>query len=500
MDSWHALTLGKYDPQNRYIGLDFRRLFLDPLKAHATMAHESSHAVMSNYDFGQAARNIFNVLSHAEHLTEEQKEAIRRALMEEQFFVQEGLATFMEIGHLAYTKGNSFALDWAEKHLNPDYKKRFDQVRHAAECPPAFAPTFDVFALSNRYRGSYIAKLGEIALETGLRQDLVEQDLLRDGSRLVEYLQQPENNPNARLWALMKVIRCKPWLLIKSTEEIARAAGVRFRPFATSQQVADFLTYITSFTRNPRKFLASDIKETGTGEQQFLEAMESAVIGNINLDLHLTAEKLRDPADLLHYADVIDVVFVSQTIILHHTGQIPIIHLLAFRKTGEKYIIHLPREEAIEILNTNLKNATMLIKQGGFDLNANQGTVSPALRHPEIVLYNRPQDLNVPLADFVTRNPAAAFSYGYMGATADHPFQTIIVKVADQYPLHIANGFWNKHIDQVIDTMGVGAIAMKRADMGALSRPINDFLSVMGLPWDIDWVKTMLDGTQVFNR
>ena len=59
---WFDLNLGQYDLAERWVGLDYKELFLDPVLADITYAHEVSHAVMAlQSDFGQATNVIFKL-------------------------------------------------------------------------------------------------------------------------------------------------------------------------------------------------------------------------------------------------------------------------------------------------------------------------------------------------------------------------------------------------------------------------------------------------------
>src|SRR6266496_2891787 len=98
---WSHSTLGKFDISEQWIGLDFRNLFLDPLRAETTLIHEMTHSLIGQTtEMGQAMQNITFFMPKFEHLTPEQKDEIHACLMKGQTFSQEGFATFMEMQQL----------------------------------------------------------------------------------------------------------------------------------------------------------------------------------------------------------------------------------------------------------------------------------------------------------------------------------------------------------------------------------------------------------------
>lgn len=119
---WHNTILGKYSPEDRWMGLDFRNLFLDPLATKLTHIHELTHSVLSRTtDFGQATEVIYQLLPKMKHLKSEDKDLIRSSLRNAQISTQEGSACLMELLRLKSEIGKREAFKWAEKHFTPTY-------------------------------------------------------------------------------------------------------------------------------------------------------------------------------------------------------------------------------------------------------------------------------------------------------------------------------------------------------------------------------------------
>ena len=495
MNGWDELTLGHYDIEGRYIGLDYRQLFLDPVRAEITLAHEASHSVMAEFDIGQGARNIVQVLPYVTHLTDSERNSIRKALRDSQLFVQEGFATYMEIGRLSAISGKAHALRWADQYLHPEYKERFDKLKFA-------------FELSYKYKEAFTSKLSYIALETGFRKHVFKNDLLKTGAKMTDYLESENTNPNKRLQKLLAIVRVKPWILMKEQAVIAELAGVDFYPPTTKEEVAEFLNYISALTPSPRRYAPSEIGETPSGEKLFANAFENTMVRNINLDLATTAEAILNIEDFLHYADVVEAIFVTEAgknlaykTLEPKTNPDHEIAFLAFCKTGEKYMTVTSRDRAVKIVNDELKHASILMKQGGFDVARTHSLLSEQARNPDVIIYNSPQELRAYIADALAKIPTLRFAYRHLGASEKHPFQTIALIVEGQTPLHAANGFGNKHISELIEMIRTKSRDLTNEEMMEMSRPMNDLLSVwMGLPWEIDWVKSMLNQDALYQR
>ena len=92
MSYWHQLfnyKLGQYSPGESYIGLDYRNLFLDPIKAEATFIHETAHALISgSTEYGQATGKIFQLINKFKHFSLEEKTKIIAVLRGSQIFTQ----------------------------------------------------------------------------------------------------------------------------------------------------------------------------------------------------------------------------------------------------------------------------------------------------------------------------------------------------------------------------------------------------------------------------
>lgn len=121
---WFDLNLGQYHLAERWVGLDYKELFLDPILADITYAHEASHGVMAlQSDFGQATNVIFKLQDSFTKIQSDEVDLILKSLFQSQDKVQEGFATFMEISRLRAltTKQNALAL--AQQNLPPAYKQ-----------------------------------------------------------------------------------------------------------------------------------------------------------------------------------------------------------------------------------------------------------------------------------------------------------------------------------------------------------------------------------------
>lgn len=212
---WHRNILGKYNPQDRWIGLDFRSLFLNPVAAKLTHIHELVHSVLfRSTDFGQATQAIYQFLPLMKHLSRQERKEVITVLRNSQIFLQEGAATLMEILILRKDKGKQFALNWAKGHLNREYYQKFSELSF-------------VLDLSKRYRENFTKKIPHLALHTAIRKNIVKKDLFSNIGKFTTYLAGEDNNPDIRFKKMVDVIKYKTYLVTKKPAEICRETGIK---------------------------------------------------------------------------------------------------------------------------------------------------------------------------------------------------------------------------------------------------------------------------------
>lgn len=102
---WFDINLGRYDIEDRWVGLDYKELFLDSIMADITFIYEASHHIMAmQTKFGQATHNIFKLEDFFTKKYESNVNQIFYILFHAQDRVQEVFATFREISRLQYLK------------------------------------------------------------------------------------------------------------------------------------------------------------------------------------------------------------------------------------------------------------------------------------------------------------------------------------------------------------------------------------------------------------
>lgn len=493
MANWYDSTKGTYFVDDKWIGIDYGKHLLDPLDAQLTLFHETTHSVLGiTTDFGQATQNIYKLKDQFKHLVREEKDAICYPLYKAQDFVQEGFATFMEIARLKTLTNKSNALDWASKKFPDDYLEKFNKLAFALD-------------LSPRYRDYFTQKVSKIAMETGFRRDAQKLDLLSDPKKLVNYLSDIRVNPNLRLEKMLDTLRYKNWLVTKPMPEIASACGVDYFEPPTKVEVAQFLTYLTSFTNNPHTFQESDIGDLPTSEVILKEAYDSIIVGNMNFNFGESAIALYKKEDFLFYKNQMELVFISlsepspdegfNNYLRVMTGVNPEVTMGGFVKTGEKYITATSKEIAEDILNTDLKDKTLLVKWGGFNLATNKFIWATKTRHPDLIIYNRVTDLKDTISKYIEANKHSFIKYIHIGAGEDHPLQTLLVMIDDLPSMHIANAYGNKDIHLFLEQWKGRVTKMELKELVIHKQHLNNlFACWFNLGWDVDWVETMLDG------
>lgn len=492
---WHKIALGRYNPQDRWVGLDYKKLFLDPDLAKLTYVHEVTHGVLgTTTDFGQTTQIIYRSLPQMKHIPKKARNEIVGSLKDAQLFIQEGSATLMETLMHSKMIGKQNALLWAKEHLPDDYYKRLHKLLF-------------VFDMGNRYREEFTKKIPHLSMHTGIRNKIVELDLLRNPSKLIKYLEEPQNNPDARFLKMIDVIKYKTHLPTKGVKEIAQTSGIVLYPDYSKQEIADFLNYLVDLIgKKQRKFETKDIGDTPEGQSAILKVSEETIVANMNMNFRETGMFLWKVKDLLNYSDITEVVLVNQFgDDLEYRKEMELLTgnkyeagLVAFTKTYEKYIIGLDYATVSSLLQNEYKNKTLIVKWGLYNLGSSEVNNFPNSRKPDVVIYNTVKNLQDKFNELFSSSETV--DYLHMGASEHHPFNTLLLK--ENGVIHLVNAYGNKHINDLITNNNSSLNKCTLQEFIDEPKHFNNALSVwMGLHWEIDWYQSMVDGKNlIFNK
>ncbi|MFA6945351.1 MAG: hypothetical protein WC220_05560 [Pedobacter sp.] len=484
---WHRDVLGKYNPEDRWVGLDYNKLLLDPELARLTFIHEITHSVLgSTTDFGMATQTIYQLLPQMKHLTKDDRERIKRALRNSQILVQEGSATLMETLFHGKEIGKKNAIQWAYQHLPSDYWQRLEKLLF-------------VFDMGLSYRDYFTKKIPNLAMHTRIRKQIADLDLLSSADKFINYLSNDDNNPDARFNKLIDVIRSRTYLSTKPVEQICTECGIKLFPDTSKEDVADFLNYLANLIGDTRKYTASDVGDLAQGKTAILKASEETIIANMNLNLAETGIFLEEVDHLLNYIDGIETIVVNllgddideKKELELLTGKKYEGGIVAFTNTYEKYLLPLDLKKLASLTKNELSNKTLIVKWGLYDLGGKEINLISGSRKPDVVLYNTVKNLSDKFKPWFESGKTV--SYLYLGATEDHPLQSLLLK-DENGVLHLVNTYGNKYIREFIEPNRKSLIREKPAFFLEDAKHINDTMSTwMGLPWEIDWFNTMLE-------
>lgn len=489
---WHSTILGQFDPQGLTGGLDYSRLFLSPVHAEATWAHETAHGVLcTTTEFGQATTTIYRALPKLNSLNSEEKKVIKLAFRENQLFLQEGSATLLQVLYLAGKVGKKQAIAWAKDNLPLDYLARFEELLF-------------VFNMGQKYRELFTSKIAHLALHTGIRKKITDLDLLNKPQDFIAFLNDPENIPDVRFKMMVELIRKKPYLVLKPPEEIVALAGITSFPDPSKQDVADFMNYVGASVGEEINIKAEDIGSVKQGQEALLDVSEKIIVGNMNFQ-GLSSEFLWDMNDFLHYADKMEAIIVSEfsfdleegPLAEKITGRKHEVGILGFIQGGYRYSIGMDRATAKELLLNQLKEKTLIVKWGLYEPGSKHIVRIPGTPPPTVVIYNSVNDLDLRMENWL---PSHKGSYIHIGISEDHFFQTFIMKDEDGI-LHLVNSKGNKAISDFIAKYRSSLSSSQPQDLISNPKDYNNTVSVwMGLSWDIDWFNTMVRQKELVPR
>ncbi len=490
---WHSTILGQFDQEGLIGGLDYGRLFLNPVHARGTWTHEIVHgALCTTTEFGQATTLVFRLLPKLKSFSQEETKSILQAFRENQLFLQEGSATLLQVLYLASEMGKKGALAWAKKELPDDYYARLDYLLF-------------VFEMSLRYREEFTRKIPHLALHTGIRKKITELELLGKPKDFMAFLDNPENIPDIRFKKLVDLIRQKPYLVLKSPEELCSLAGITAFPDPSKQDVADFLNYSARTIGEKVSIKAEDIGNVKEGQEALVAVNDKMIIGNMNFAQSLSREFLWDMDDFLHYADKIEAVIISEfspgldalEVGEMITGRKHEVGVMGFLKGGYRYSIGMSRNQAEEILNNQLNGKTLIVKWGLYKPGDKHLSSMPQSPPPSVVIYNSVRDLDLKMETWLPQHSAR---YIHIGISKDHFFNTFILKDEDDV-LHLVNSIGNKDISEFLNKYRI--LLQPSSIQQIVNNPdhYNNAVSIwMNLPWSVDWFRTMVRQDKIVPR
>jgi len=483
---WSHTLLGQYSIEADSLAVDLARNFMDPAQAELVHVHEATHAAISRTtDLGLASIPIHANIEKFVHLSKREQLELMAVLHEPQLLPQEGFASLMEILHLAGRIGKSKALEYAKEKFPPEYYSRLEELSYCLK-------------MSHGHREYFTKGVSWLAMETGFRQAVPRNDLLRSPTILKKYFDDQSHNPTYRLRAVNNLLLSKPWMVTKHPKEIAKASRITYFEPASKQVVADYMNYIAELAGAKPIYTATMINDSD-GLAAIKDAFENARVTNINHNFSEDAEFLTSLEDIEWEANTCDLAMVMswpvyeerERILEEATGMKPEFSLVFFRRTGEKYIAFVTKEKATELVDGKLNNKTIMTRDDLYVIDTGEFILSKT-RMPDIIYYDHPKTLQYRFNE-ADKSILKSESLS-MGTTKDHPYRIVAFRLNEQRPLHMANSFGDKVTVDIQTKLGS---RNKTIDMEILRSEyidvVNDYFGTMGLNWEIDWVTAMID-------
>lgn len=484
-NSYFHEARGDYNIAEQRIRLNYKVLAGNPVQTELTLMHEWAHRLLADTDFGQAIYIFYQIIPSITKLSREEIVTLSNCLYDEQKFVQEGFATYIQYGRLLNLKGERDAENWRNNSLNAEYKEYLDKMLF-------------IFDFTQEERDFFSGKISYIVLETGIRRNAVKDKILSDSKKLKEYLENDNNNPNKRLEKVIVAIEKNKELLLKDNETIAKAAGITFNFPTTKEEIAAFLNYVTSLTDSKKIYNAEDITEALAPSKAISDSMDDLVVVNLSLNLAESSTMEFEHNDFLQYADKIEIIFTTyhnkdweeRDFIKQLAKRDPDIGIIAFLADGSKIITYATIEEATRLINNDLKNVTFATHWSWFNSKEDRVTWSDEVRKPDIIVYETIKNIRNVFKDLILSDSSLKFSRLHLAIMEDHPLQTLLVNIKSRKSIHIVNHFANKAISDVISVIKDKSEIMDKSYLISNKKHLNNiFSSWMGLFWEVDWIE-----------
>ena len=353
--------------------------------------------------------------------------------------------------------------------------------------------------MGKRYREEFTKKIPNLAMHTGIRRDIVNKDLLRDPDKFLMYLNDENHSPDKRFLKLIETIHSKTYLPTKDVKEISKLSNINLYPDVTKEEVANFLNYIYDLTTHEHHhFIASDINDAPRGKKAVLQASNQTLIANMNLNIAETSIYLWKVDEIVSYSNATEAVLISKlsddmdyrkqlekfTNRKHEAG------FLVFTRTYDKYLIGLDSNTISKLLHGEFREKTLMVKWGLYDLESLELNYFPKSRKPDVVIYNTVQNLEDKFFNWFKNGKIA--DYIILGASEDHPFHSLILKVDGV--IHFVNTYGNKLVADFVEKNNNSLHKIEPSDLKNEAKHINNLLSMwMGMDWEVDWFETMIN-------
>jgi hypothetical protein len=490
---WHNV-LGKYVPDQRIMGLDYSKLFLDPESAMSTYYHELMHGVLFHTtEYALATAEIVRAIPGMTGLTGKEKNLVAGLLGSNQFIVQETCASLMEVVQLMNSKNKKSAKEFAESKMHPDYFARYQKVEF-------------VLNLGRKHREAFLNKVPQIALNTDIRKRIGMGELLPNVNELKAYLEDENNNPDSRFSKVIEVLKFKPWLLTRSSAEICQTVGIRENIQVTKAELANYLNSIANLCGRKGLITEKEIRDPYQGEEIVDILNGSIVIGNMNIDFSNNSEHLWNKNDFMHYKDVIEAGFL----ILYREDVAEHVAVLekefgrkfesgigAFAKNGEKYIYGDTVKEIAKLLNNEFKEITLIVKVSSFIAGMSFPIGFEDSRKPDVVLYNNIEEVEISFSTYFSSDKKA--EYVHIRAIEGHMFHTLIL-IDENKVLHFVNLIGNAKLNDFIIKYKTNLQKRMPADMMSFKKHFNNaFIIWFGMDRRVDWLETIKENRLVLS-
>jgi len=139
----------------------------------------------------------------------------------------------------------------------------------------------------------------------------------------------------------------------------------------------------------------------------------------------------------------------------------------------------------------------LIVKWGLYKPGKSELLLFPNSRKPNVVIYNNVQNLSDNFSPWFKKGNKC--EYLFLGVSKNHPFQIILIKDSGNV-LHFVNTFKGP-ASQFIDRYKKSLIKTTAKNFLKNTKDYNNALCVWGgMPWEIDWYKSMLDGKKIHTR
>lgn len=463
-NNFSSFRAGSFDLQTANLSIDYRSTLGDSLYQKTLLLHEKTHELISlGTEFGLATVAICERENYISLLIITEYRKLIELLVEEQRLAQEALAIFTEAQYLVKRLGRDAAIKHYEETLSEEYLNYFNIVK-------------GILFFPDKYRKAFLDKAIKVVFNSSIRILIVKESLFSNFKYFGEYVKSRAVSPNIRLTEFVNAVQKNKKILKLDNRTIYARLGYEYIQTSPSD-IVSFINHLNTLLERPYEIAESDIRTSGV-DFSSVDSLKKVYITNINSKIAENAIILENREDLLHYADIVDALFITPPpeinldvlrFLESKWGRSIETSFCLYAKDNSKYLYSTNNIEASGLISDVFGHSMLLCKYGMVNEQRSVRDLQVSIR-PDLVIFNNVNEI----IDF-TQKTNAKYSYAIIGVSKEHLTETLLL-IDEMDIMYVCNAFKVTFID-LFERLGSNFIEAEWTTFAHKKRQINFYYS-----------------------